>query len=532
MGTVPDVTFKVEPWNANVGAKGKIEIAWFRIFGIPMEKRSNQRACMVASLVGLPLEVDKQNLKRWDFVRVKIGCRDVRKVPAVVEGLLEFYFYDFTFHREVPIEGITNAAGTKWTRNSDRHDDESPSPKKPKRGEDHKENQNRGQPSNNTSTEKNYEEEAAGNDAEEDHSEQLHLEKAPCEDIMEENLQDKTSHEPPAAECPIEKVTDKTDEDDAASSDHGLSFDDFISPGGEHFTFGSFQNVEVKNLWKVETGDDSSMMINEYGSNWFKSKSDPLIAVEAKQAILSGQHFPIETVIEDTQPQDSPMNEQLADAEEDSMGKVSIPSPYMSTQETVEGSSQEILSQETNAMGKYQPRQKQSDRILKQNNANIKIAEKAEAHLALKNLEGNSLSSNNSFAVLENIDITIKAGKLGIDSQSLTYERIDMLKELEKVRAGLIEKKDVNNDSINSLGMTSLPSEEMKLLEWYSENSDEDGFQLVSSRKSRKKKKSLLPRPKKKAGSVFPPPTEGETTVAEGKSKTSSGYNLREKRVQ
>jgi len=174
------------------------------------------------------------------------------------------------------------------------------------------------------------------------------------------------------------------------------------------------------------------------------------------------------------------------------MGKVSIPSAYMSTQETVEGSSQEILSQETNAMGKYQPRQKQSDRILKQNNANIKIAEKAEAHLALKNLEGNSLSSNNSFAVLENIDITIKAGKLGIDSQSLTYERIDMLKELEKARAGLIEKKDVNNDSINSLGMTSLPSEEMKLLEWYSENSDEDGFQLVSSRKSRKKEKEPL----------------------------------------
>ena len=96
--------------------------------------------------------------------------------------------------------------------------------------------------------------------------------------------------------------------------------------------------------------------------------------------------------------------------------------------------------------------------------------------MALENLEGNSLSSNNSFAVLENIDITIKAVKLGIDSQSLTYERIDMLKELEKARAGLIEKKDVNNDSINSLGMTSLPSEEMKLLEWYSENSDEDGF--------------------------------------------------------
>ena len=83
MGTVPDVTFKVEPWNANVGAKSKLETAWFRIFGLPMEKRSEKKTCMVASLVGLPLEVDKNNLKRWDFVRVKIGCRDVRKVPAL-----------------------------------------------------------------------------------------------------------------------------------------------------------------------------------------------------------------------------------------------------------------------------------------------------------------------------------------------------------------------------------------------------------------------------------------------------------------
>ena len=29
MGTVPDVTFKVEHWNSNVGAKGSLETAWF-----------------------------------------------------------------------------------------------------------------------------------------------------------------------------------------------------------------------------------------------------------------------------------------------------------------------------------------------------------------------------------------------------------------------------------------------------------------------------------------------------------------------
>ena len=29
MGTVPDITFKVEHWNSNVGAKGSLETAWF-----------------------------------------------------------------------------------------------------------------------------------------------------------------------------------------------------------------------------------------------------------------------------------------------------------------------------------------------------------------------------------------------------------------------------------------------------------------------------------------------------------------------
>jgi hypothetical protein len=51
----------------------------------------------VASLVGIPLEIDKTNIKRWEYVRAKIGCRDITKVPAKVEGLLDLHLYDFTF---------------------------------------------------------------------------------------------------------------------------------------------------------------------------------------------------------------------------------------------------------------------------------------------------------------------------------------------------------------------------------------------------------------------------------------------------
>jgi hypothetical protein len=133
MGTVPGVTFKVEPWNPNVGAKPKMETAWFRITCIPHEKRTERRVSLVASLVGLPLEVDKANLKRWDYVRVKIGCKDITKVPTVVEGLLDMHFYDFSFQREVQVEGSNNPGWNTWTRENDGNDN--PSPKKHKKVE-------------------------------------------------------------------------------------------------------------------------------------------------------------------------------------------------------------------------------------------------------------------------------------------------------------------------------------------------------------------------------------------------------------
>lgn len=72
-------------------------MAWFRISNIPYEKRSYPNVCMVASNVGLHLEVAMENLNKNDYVRVKIGCRDVTKVPSSVDGLLDFNFYDYFF---------------------------------------------------------------------------------------------------------------------------------------------------------------------------------------------------------------------------------------------------------------------------------------------------------------------------------------------------------------------------------------------------------------------------------------------------
>ena len=56
--------------------------------------------CIVASKVGLPLEVDRDSLNKNDYVRVKIGCRDITKVPASVDGVLDFHFYDYFFRQK------------------------------------------------------------------------------------------------------------------------------------------------------------------------------------------------------------------------------------------------------------------------------------------------------------------------------------------------------------------------------------------------------------------------------------------------
>jgi hypothetical protein len=64
---------------------------------------------------------------------VKIGCRDISKVPARVEGLLDRHFYDFTFQREVPVEGASTSWNT-WTRTADRNNEDNPSPKNQEKG--------------------------------------------------------------------------------------------------------------------------------------------------------------------------------------------------------------------------------------------------------------------------------------------------------------------------------------------------------------------------------------------------------------
>jgi hypothetical protein len=61
---------KVSPWSGIVGAKAELEQAWFRVRGIPYDKRSIPTVAYVGSLVGATVEVDEDSMHMADFVRI------------------------------------------------------------------------------------------------------------------------------------------------------------------------------------------------------------------------------------------------------------------------------------------------------------------------------------------------------------------------------------------------------------------------------------------------------------------------------
>jgi hypothetical protein len=84
-----------------VGAKGVLQSAWFCVTKIPADQRSVKTLAKVGGLVGKVLQIDEGSRFRYDYVRLKIVCRDVTKVPRTAKGTLGMYLIDFGFEREL-----------------------------------------------------------------------------------------------------------------------------------------------------------------------------------------------------------------------------------------------------------------------------------------------------------------------------------------------------------------------------------------------------------------------------------------------
>lgn len=78
-----------------------MQLAWFRVSKIPADQRSIRTLAKVGGLVGKVIEIDEGTRYRYDYVRLRIACRDVARVPKTAEGTLGMYIIDFGFEREV-----------------------------------------------------------------------------------------------------------------------------------------------------------------------------------------------------------------------------------------------------------------------------------------------------------------------------------------------------------------------------------------------------------------------------------------------
>jgi hypothetical protein len=101
MRTVPGAIISMEKWSGDIEPISLIQEAWFRIKGIPMNFRSKSTALYAASLVGKPLDVDKNFIRNFSYVRVRIGCQDLSLVPNTRIGEMRGGFYELQYTREL-----------------------------------------------------------------------------------------------------------------------------------------------------------------------------------------------------------------------------------------------------------------------------------------------------------------------------------------------------------------------------------------------------------------------------------------------
>jgi hypothetical protein len=295
------------------------------------------------------------------------------------------------------------------------------------------------------------------------------------------------------------------------SEDQGLCFDDLISPGGEHFNFGSFQQIEVKQLSSVKLHENTSTMINEYGTNMFKSKFDPLTVIEAKNDLIFGKSSTqtkqggVETKspsqetreppvvwssqeeqwsnIQEseidygelglTQTQEGMQSEQVTDQNMDLDGKVEENSNKAEAEDTIEESREELKN-----MG-------QSSRIKNQGMDGLKASEKAERLKRKHNLEGNTLDTQ---------ELIYRANLMGVNTDNLSLETFDILRELENARSNLFKRNTELSTEPTDEPQINLPSEEIKYIDWKSDSLNKEGFQMVTSKKKKEDKKEIKER--------------------------------------
>lgn len=135
-----EARMKVESWDSSLGAVGRLQEVWFRVHGIPADQRAIRTIAQVGCLVGKTMEIDLSSRFDNDYVRIKIACLDVAKVPSTARCNLGMNIHIFVFEREVEVEetgralksgivvGNSNQPSPKRSKPNESYDDKSGTP--------------------------------------------------------------------------------------------------------------------------------------------------------------------------------------------------------------------------------------------------------------------------------------------------------------------------------------------------------------------------------------------------------------------
>jgi hypothetical protein len=147
-------------------------------------------------------------------------------------------------------------------------------------------------------------------------------------------------------------------------------------------------------------------------------------------------------------------------------------------------------------------------------------------------VEGNMSITKNSFAVLDSSKLIDIAGNMGIDRGVLSFDNIDMLRDLEIARAALNNPViPMNMESSENLEENS-PFSENNIGGWQTDESESEVCPIASSiKKKRKGKYNKKTNNAQQSRGKENQPVDGVSTSTRDKSMVSPRFNLRDRKT-
>jgi hypothetical protein len=122
-----------------------------------------------------------------------------------------------------------------------------------------------------------------------------------------------------------------------------------------------------------------------------------------------------------------------------------------------------------------------------------RIYKNCQASSKKRSLEGTNLSNQNSFAILDVDNIGRIDGHMGVVIPDFEFDKIELLKDVEIARHALYKKQSRPLPDVEEVAQSpkEIGNEEVPLLEWLDDDSENEKCTLVQSKKKKKKQVKL-----------------------------------------